>query len=106
MLSIPFARIIAAFSVAAAVPASVTLSDDPAPRPSYAEPSLSPDGREIVFTSGGDIWTVSRSGGDARLLVSHPATDRRPFYSPDGSRLAFTSTRTGNGDVYVVTLAT
>lgn len=106
MLSIPFARIIAAFSVAAVVPASVTTSDDPAPRPSYAEPSLSPDGREIVFTSGGDIWTVSRSGGEARLLVSHPATDRRPFYSPDGSRLAFTSTRTGNGDVYVVTLAT
>ena len=45
-------------------------------------------------------------GGDARLLVSHPATESRPLFSPDGKRLAFTSTRTGNGDVYVLTLAT
>ena len=35
-----------------------------------------------------------------------PPTESRPLYSPDGKRLAFTSTRTGNGDVYVLTLAT
>ncbi len=74
--------------------------------PSLAEPSLSPDHREIAFVSGGDIWTVPFSGGDARLLVSHPATEGRPLWSPDGTRLAFTSTRSGNGDVYVLTLAT
>jgi hypothetical protein len=45
-------------------------------RPSLAEPSLSPSG-EIAFASGGDIWTVSREGGDARLLVAHPATESR-----------------------------
>ncbi len=28
------------------------------------------------------------------------------MYSPDGARLAFTSTRTGNGDIYALTLAT
>src|SRR4029078_5809383 len=56
--------------------------------------------------SGGDIWEVSSRGGDARLLVSHPATESRPLFSPHGKRLAFTSSRTGGGDVYVLAIAT
>jgi tricorn protease len=72
---------------------------------SFAEPSLSPDGSEIAFVSGGDIWTVPAQGGDARLLVSNDADESRPLYSPDGTRIAFVSTRTGNGDIYVLTLA-
>jgi tricorn protease len=76
------------------------------PLPSLGEPALSPDRSEIAFVSGGDIWTVPAKGGEARLLVSDPATESRPLYSPDGAKLAFTSTRTGNGDVYVLTLAT
>src|SRR6476469_666237 len=74
--------------------------------PSFAEPGISPDGSTIAFVSGGDIWEVPARGGDARLLVSHPATESRPMYSPDATRLAFTSTRTGNGDVYVLALKT
>ena len=74
-------------------------------RPYFSEPSLSPDRKEIAFVSGGDIWTVSSSGGVAALLVSHPATESRPMFSPDGTKLAFVSTRTGNGDLYVLTLA-
>lgn len=81
-----------------AVPAS------PTPLPSLAEPGISPDGAEIAFASGGDIWTVPAAGGQARLLVSHPATESRPLFSPDGRYLAFVSTRTGNGDVYVLSL--
>ena len=76
------------------------------PLPSFAEPGISPDGATIAFVSGGDIWEVPATGGDARLLVSHPATESRPLFSPDGKRLAFTSTRTGAGDIYVVTIAT
>lgn len=76
--------------------------------PSYApaEPGVSPDGQEISFITGGDIWTVPAAGGQARLLISHEATERRPLYSPDGQHLAFMSTRTGGGDIYVLTLAT
>ncbi|MEO8218858.1 MAG: hypothetical protein ABI718_17420, partial [Acidobacteriota bacterium] len=76
------------------------------PQPSMYDPALSPDGSQIAFVSGGDIWTVPSAGGQARLLVSHPATESRPLFSPDGKSLAFVSTRTGNGDIYVMSLTT
>jgi tricorn protease len=76
------------------------------PKPYFSDPCPSPDGSEIAFVSGGDIWTVPSKGGEARLLVSHPATESRPMYSPDGRKLAFVSTRSGNGDIYVLTFAT
>src|SRR5438132_12047796 len=76
------------------------------PQPALSEPAVSPDGSEIAFVSGGDIWSVPATGGDAHLLISHPATESRPLYSPDGRRLAFTSTRTANGDIYVLTIET
>jgi tricorn protease len=75
-------------------------------RPYFTEPALSPDRKEIAFVSGGDIWTVPATGGVASLLVSHAANEARPFYSPDGRQLAFISSRTGNGDIYLLTLAT
>jgi len=77
-----------------------------ASQPYFTDPALSPDGSEIAFSSGGDIWTVPSAGGEAHLLVSHPATETKPLYSPDGKRLAFVSTRTGNGDIYVLTIDT
>ena len=75
-------------------------------RPTLAQPALSPDGTEIAFVSGGEIWTVPASGGTAHLLVSHEANEGRPMYSPDGMRLAFVSNRAGDNDIYVMTLAT
>ena len=75
-------------------------------KPSFATPALSPDGKELAFASGGDIWIAPSSGGDAHLLVSGPSEESRPLYSPDGTRLAFQSTRTGANDIYVMTLAT
>jgi Tol biopolymer transport system component len=74
--------------------------------PYLTEPSLAPDRREIVFVSGGDIWSVPANGGTAQILVAHPATESRPMFSPDGKRLAFVSNRTGNGDIYVLNLET
>lgn len=69
------------------------------------EPSFLPDRKEIAFVSGGDVWTVPAEGGTAQLLVSHPATESRPLFSPDGKWLAFGSNRTGNGDIYLLELA-
>ena len=70
----------------------------------FSDPAISPDGSEIAFGSGGDIWTASADGGDAKLLISDPAFDSRPMYSPDGKYLAFNSTRTGAGDIYIYNL--
>ena len=84
---------------------SLALAAPPAATPYFSEPAPSPDRQEIAFVSGGDIWTVPVAGGEARLLVAHPATESRPLYAPDGKSLAFTSTRSGNGDVYLLNFA-
>ena len=86
--------------------AAIAVQAQAAPKPSLAEPSLSPDGAEIAFVSGGDIWTASAAGGSASLLVTDAATEGRPLYAPDGRELAFTSTRGGAANIYVLTLAT
>src|ERR1700704_4249900 len=58
-------------------------------QPYFTEPALSPDRKEIAFVTGGDIWTVPVTGGVSALLVSNPANESRPLYSPDGKQLAF-----------------
>jgi Tol biopolymer transport system component len=88
-----------------ATPVPSTAAGGPASVPSYAEPGISPDGSEIAFVSGGDIWTVPATGGDAHLIVAHDAAESRPLYAPDGRRLAFVSRRTGGGDIYILDFA-
>ena len=74
------------------------------PRLSFAEPGISPNGEEIAFVHGGDIWVVPARGGEAKLLVASPANESRPIYSPDGSQLAFVSNRAGSPDVWILAL--
>lgn len=97
--------LVALLSAAAAIAPAATLAQS-AGRPALAEPSLSPDGSQIAFTSGGDIWEVPATGGVAHLLATDPATEGHPLYSPDGGKLAFTSNRSGNTNIYVLDLAT
>ncbi len=62
--------------------------------------------RELVaFTYASDLWTVPRSGGQARRLTATPGVETDPRFSPDGSQLAFTATVAGNTDVYVMSTA-
>jgi Tol biopolymer transport system component/C-terminal processing protease CtpA/Prc len=75
------------------------------PRPAFAEPGISPNGDEIAFVHGSDIWVVPSRGGEARLLVAHPANESRPIYSPDGTRLAFISNRAGSPDIWIMSFA-
>lgn len=92
--------------VGAVLMAGTAVSATPQAKPSMYDPALSPDGSEIAFVSGGDIWTVPSNGGTARLLVTDPATEARPLYSPDGTKVAFQSTREGPSNIYILTLAT
>ncbi|HUF04412.1 MAG TPA: PDZ domain-containing protein [Aridibacter sp.] len=56
----------------------------------------------VAFDYAGDIWTVPRAGGRARRLTATPGVESNPYFSPDGSKIAFTATIAGNTDVYVI----
>lgn len=56
----------------------------------------------IVFVYAGDLWIVSREGGDAVRLTTGVGLEYGPVFSPDGSQVAFTGQYDGNTDVYVV----
>lgn len=76
------------------------------PQAYFSQPTISPDGAEIAFISGGDLWSVPARGGEAHLLLSNSSSTWSPHYSPDGKYIAFTSTRTGSGDIYLLVMAT
>ena len=59
----------------------------------------------VAFEYAGDLWIVARSGGTARRLTSTPSFEVDPYFSPDGSQIAFSATVAGNTDVYVVPTA-
>ena len=63
-------------------------------------PSLSQT--SIAFRYADDIWTVSRSGGEAERLTSTGAVNEGPYFSPDGSLIAYSARLHGNTDVYVI----
>src|SRR5713101_568352 len=65
-------------------------------------PTISPDGKTIVFGYKGDLYKVASSGGDAVPLTLNEAYDYMPVFSRDGKWLAFASDRYGNFDVYVM----
>src|SRR5271167_548388 len=63
-------------------------------------PSLSAD--KIAFLYANDVWTVSRQGGEARRLTSVNAVSAGPYFSPDGSRIAYSTREKELNEVYVV----
>ena len=66
-------------------------------------PAISPDGKEIAFTYGGDIYKVPVTGGLATRLTTHEAYDNRPIWSPDSRQIAFTSDRNNAGtNIYIM----
>lgn len=68
----------------------------------FRMPTLSPDGQTVAFSFQGDIWTVGVNGGDARRLTIHEAYESDPKWSPNGDRIAFSSNRFGNNDIFVI----
>jgi len=59
-------------------------------------------GNTIVFSYGGDLWTVSAQGGEARRLTSSIGYQNQAKFSPDGRTIAFSGNYDGNNDVYII----
>ena len=60
------------------------------------------NGDTVVFSHGGDLWTVSAAGGTARRITSGEGLELFPRFSPDGKWIAFTGQYDGTFDVYVM----
>ncbi|OEK00869.1 protease [Roseivirga sp. 4D4] len=56
----------------------------------------------IAFTYGGDIWITDLNGQNLKRITSTPAIESEPQFSPDGNWIAFSSNRSGNTAVYIV----
>ncbi len=79
-----------------------------------SDPQISPDGKWIAYTvtyydmekntGNSNIWIVSVNGGKPRQLTTSSKADFFPRWSPDGKRIAFTSTRDGSAQIYVISI--
>jgi len=72
----------------------------------YGTLSISPDGRRVAFgltdnaQNNTDIWVHDLAQGTTNRFTFDPAVDEMPVWSPDGSRIAWSSQREGGADLY------
>ena len=71
---------------------------------SWISLDVSPDGETIVFDYLGDLFTIPVAGGPATQLTSGMAFDAQPRFSPDGSRIVYTSDADGGQNIWVRSL--
>lgn len=69
---------------------------------SIREADLSPDGKRVVFSARGDVFSVPSDEGITRNLTeSSGAHDREAAWSPDGKYIAYLSDKSGEYEIYI-----
>jgi tricorn protease len=58
----------------------------------------------IIFTYGSDIWVNSLETSAAKRITSTQAVESNPYLSPNGKWIAFSSNRSGQTAVYIVSI--
>jgi Tol biopolymer transport system component len=64
--------------------------------------SLSPDGQTIVYSTGGQLYSIRVDGSQRKQLTNSTGGNFSPAWSPDGMKIAFTSGRNGNNEIYMM----
>lgn len=68
----------------------------------WMDVDVSPDGRTLAFSLLGDIYTMPITGGTPTRIAEGLAWEVQPRFSPDGSRIAFTSDRGGGDNIWLM----
>ena len=86
----------------------VNISDDPGQQ---YQPAWSPDGRWIAYVTKPrpadrlhDIVIANVATGEKRAIVVPDTNEMAPSFSPDGTRVAFASNRSGTNEIYTMRL--
>jgi Tol biopolymer transport system component len=71
-----------------------------------AYPSLSPDGRRLLFQSNRSgrwsLYLAKTDGEDARVLLDSGDAPVSPAWSPDGALIAYAATVAGQSEIFVM----
>lgn len=72
----------------------------------YVNPELSADGKQVAFQRRNaqgdrDVWLMNVERGTPQRFTFGAADESLPVWSPDGSRLAFTSSQDGASSLFV-----
>jgi len=77
------------------------------------EAQVSPDGKWVAYTvttpdidanrNASNIWIVPAAGGES-LQLTQSGRDSSPMWSPDGKTIAFLSSRSGDSQIYLLSM--
>lgn len=77
-----------------------------------SSPQFAPNGKNIACVIGkkeswdaarvNNIWIIAADGSEEKQITNSEKADWNPRWSPDGSKIAFMSTRSGKTQVYII----